>query len=233
MKRVLKIVGIILGTLVLGLLLFIWIKSEPLPDGKQGSEADALAHKMLKALNMEAYQNTRFLEWTFRESTHYKWDKKRGVCTLKWDANEVHLNLGHPDKSKVHNAGQSVSGEERQKMIEKAVAMFNNDSFWLVAPYKVFDEGVERRLVAMEDGSKALLVTYTEKGTTPGDSYLWLLNDNGFPNAYKMWVKIIPIGGLESAWDDWLVAESGAYLPKTHSLGPTTLSMGAVKGYNE
>ena len=110
--------------------------------------------------------------------------------------------------------------------------MFNNDSFWLVAPYKIFDEGTERSLVSLEDGSQALLVTYTSGGSTPGDSYLWLLNENEIPYAYKMWVKIIPVGGVEASWDHWTKMESGAYLPKSHKMGPITLSMGDVRGFN-
>lgn len=84
----------------------------------------------------------------------------------------------------------------------------------------------------MDDGSDALLITYTTGGSTPGDSYLWLLNDDGFPNAFKMWVDIIPIGGINATWDDWLVTESGVFLPKSHKVGPMTLNMGDVEAKN-
>ena len=123
--------------------------------------------------------------------------------------------------------------QERYKTIKKAIDLFNNDSFWLVAPFKVFDKGVERRIVPMDDGTKALLITYTSGGSTPGDSYLWELQPNGFPISFKLWVKIIPIGGLKATWDDWQLTESGAFLPKTHSLGPIKLDMGNVKAYNQ
>ena len=128
--------------------------------------------------------------------------------------------------------GKSLPKDEGKAIVEKALAYFNNDSFWLVAPSKVFDAGTTRSIVVLEDGTEGLLITYNSGGTTPGDSYLWKLNPNGFPNSYKMWVKIIPIGGLEATWDDWMVVESGAFLPKSHTLGPVTLSMGDVKGYN-
>ena len=87
-------------------------------------------------------------------------------------------------------------------------------------------------IVPLEDGLSGLLVTYASGGSTPGDSYLWILQPNGFPKSYKMWVKIIPIGGVEATWDDWAIMESGVYLPKTHKLGPLELSMGDVRGYN-
>ncbi|MDT0607679.1 hypothetical protein [Croceitalea rosinachiae] len=126
-----------------------------------------------------------------------------------------------------------MTKNKKKNIIKKALKYFNNDSFWLVAPYKVFDKGTERSIVDLEDGSKGLLVTYTSGGDTPGDSYLWILNENGFPNSYKMWVSTIPIGGIEASWDDWVVVESGAFLPKSHEFGPIKLEMGQVKGYNE
>lgn len=234
MKKLLKITGLVLGIGILFLFVFAWIKSEPLPQGKVGLEAEELAQKMLTALNTTAYQNSRFLEWTFRNgSNQFVWDKELGMCVVKWDDYEVTLNLNKPNQSTVVKNGKTVSEGGKQKAIEKALSDFNNDSFWLVAPYKVFDNGTERSIVDLEDGSKGLLVTYTSGGDTPGDSYLWMLNENGFPNSYKMWVSIIPIGGLEASWDDWIITESGAFLPKSHEFGPVTIGMGQVKGYNE
>jgi len=233
MKKFLKITGLVLGIGILFLLVFGWIKSEPLPNGKSGIEADALANKMLAALNIEAYKNTRFLEWSFRnEANRFIWDKELGICSVKWEDYEVSLDLTNPNQSMAAKNGVSLTTEEKDKIINKALEYFNNDSFWLAAPYKVFDKGTERSIVELEDGSQGLLITYTSGGDTPGDSYLWILNENGFPNSYKMWVKVIPIGGIEASWDDWVVAESGAFLPKTHEFGPINLDMGNVRGYN-
>ena len=222
-----------MGLLVLGLFIWGWAVSEPLPKGNPGTEADALAHKMLNALNHESYKETRFLEWSFRNNSHhYKWDKKNGVVEVKWSDFRVVLVLATIEKSTVYEAGEMVKGEKRQSLTEKALDKFNNDSFWLVAPYKVFDKGTERSIITLEDDSKGLLVTYNEGGSTPGDSYLWKLNPNGFPNAFKMWVGIIPIGGIEATWDDWILGDTGVYLPKSHQFGPLGLSIENIKAYN-
>ena len=232
MKKALKVVGTVLAILLLFGMVFLWIKHEPLPDGKSGPRADALAQKMLNALNHKAYQETRYFEWSFQNGANrYVWDKDLGKVTVISGQVTVHLDLTNPSDSEVLENGEQVYGSDRKEQMQQALEKFNNDSFWLVAPYKVFDKGAKRSIVELEDGSKGLLVTYTTGGTTPGDSYLWLLNEYGFPNAFKMWVKIIPIGGIEASWDDWVVTQSGAFLPKSHKLGPLTLDMGNVKGY--
>ncbi len=209
------------------------IYNEPLPLGKYGPEADELAHKMLKAINNEAYQDTRYLEWTFRNGNHrYKWDKKIGKVNVSWDVFKVDLNLDNHGKSRVFENNIEVKASKKLELIKKAVDLFNNDSFWLVAPFKVFDKGTKRSLVKLKNGATGLMITYESGGTTPGDSYLWKLQPNGFPESFGMWVKILPLGGIEATWDEWQIMESGAFLPKSHMIGPIKLDMGEVKGYN-
>ena len=116
-----------------------------------------------------------------------------------------------------------------EELITKATNYFNNDSFWLVAPYKIFDKGTERRLITLKNGKKALLVSYTTGGTTPGDSYLWHLDENGKPKSFQMWVDILPINGLTATWSDWVTTESGAQLPNFHKFGVFRLEISHIK----
>lgn len=231
MKKRLKLFGVFL-LLLIGLIASLpWVLSKPMPEGLPGPQADALAIKMQEALNDSVYANTRYLQWSYRgDANRYLWDKELGIVWVQWDENRVKLYLSNQNRSLAWVKQTPVSGKEKSKLVENARNMFNNDSFWLVAPYKVFDPGTQRRLVNWE-GEEALLVTYTSGGTTPGDSYMWLLNDNGFPRSYRMWVNILPIGGLEASWDDWLITQTGTYLPKSHKIGPVTLFMGPVETY--
>ncbi len=219
-NKILKIIlGIVIFFTLPSLLFFgfVYFKyNEDLPVGIQGEQADALAHKMLDALDYEAYKNTNQLEWTFKRRHHYSWDKANNICEVYWKENKVILDLNHTDQSKVYIHSFKNESDMAKDLIEKAIKYFNNDSFWLVAPYKVFDAGVERRLVKTEHNKDALLVTYTSGGSTPGDSYLWLLDDNGKPTAFKMWTSALPINGLEASWCDWTTTESGAQLPIFH-----------------
>jgi hypothetical protein len=69
---------------------------------------------------------------------------------------------------------------------------------------------VERSLVTLTNGREGLLVSYTWCGLKPGDAYLWLTDANGLPTAWQMWVKIIPVSGLEFSWGDWITLLTGA-----------------------
>lgn len=232
-KILLKAIAVIILFAAVGSGILYAVYNKPLPKGKPGIVADSLAGKMLKAINHEAYLDTRYIEWHFREGAYkYKWDKKLGIVRVEWEAYRILLNLNTPEKSSVFDKGRQVNGETRLTLIEKAVSNFNNDSFWLVAPFKVFDSGTQRSVVALEDGSEGLLVTYTSGGTTPGDSYLWKIDSKGVPESFQMWVDIIPIGGLKATWKGWQIMESGVLLPTSHQLGPMHFEMKAVKAHN-
>ena len=234
-----KIAKIIIGVIVFftlpSLLFFgyVYLKyDEDLPIGTKGEQAEQMATKMLSALDYEAYKNTNYIEWTFKNRHHYQWKKNEETCTIHWEDYKVDLNLKDASKSKTYVHNFEVQGEQAAELITKATDYFNNDSFWLVAPYKVFDSGTERSVVTLENGKLGLLVTYTSGGTTPGDSYLWILDDKGKPTSFKMWVSILPIKGLEATWKDWTTTESGAQLPTFHKLMILGLQITDIKGKN-
>ena len=203
--------------------------NEDLPTGEQGLATDQLATKMLNSLNYDAYKTTDYIEFTFIKRHHFKWNKAKNSCEVYWKNVKVELDLIHHSNSNVYISEVNYEGVEKDDYIKKAVDLFNNDSFWLVAPYKVFDAGVERRLVKTEDNKEALLVTYTTGGSTPGDSFLWHFDEDGKPTSYQMWVDILPIDGLEASWSDWTTTDTGAELPAFHKLLAFGLEIEDVK----
>lgn len=221
MRKFFKIIGVLVVLLVVTFLVIFFSKNEALPTGEKGEKAEELAQKMLIAINHEAFENAELLEWSFRGTNSYKWYKQEGKVVVSWNENKVILNTNSPEQSEVYVKGEKVTNNE---LINKAQGYFNNDSFWLIAPHKIMDNGVERSIVKVND-KDALMVTYTSGGTTPGDSYLWMLNENYFPTSYKMWTNIIPIGGVEATWSDWKDTEAGFKLPTKHTANLFDLSI--------
>lgn len=236
LKKVVKIIFGILMFLTLPSLLFfgfIYFRyHEELPVGINSEQADILANKMLSALDYDAYKNTNYIEWMFKSRRFYKWEKNKQTCLVYWKDYKVDLDLKDYALSNAYIHGFAIEGDIGKELIDKAIKYFNNDSFWLVAPYKIFDEGTKRSIVTLDDGSQGLLVTYTTGGTTPGDSYLWHLDSTGKPVSFQMWVSTLPIDGLEASWSDWTTTESGANLPTLHKLLFFGIELSDVKGTN-
>jgi len=233
-KKFFKIIAGVLVFLTLPSLLFFGFAyfkyNEDLPTGIQGEQADALASKMLEALDYKAFEATNYIEWTFKNRHHYKWKKAKNICDVYWKEYRVSLNFNDASQNKAFVHSFRVDEDLANELIAKAITYFNNDSFWLVAPYKVFDKATERRLVTLENNKKALLVTYKSGGTTPGDSYLWHLDNTGKPVSFQMWVSILPIDGLTASWTDWTTTESGAKLPIFHKMAFFGLELSHIKG---
>ena len=230
MKKIFLYIAATILILVIGGYLVL---NEKLPTGENPAKADELANKMLKALNKTAWDSTNVVTWTLKGGHQFVWDKKSQMVQVKWAKNEVLLNLKEWNKGKAFSEGTAITDGQLDVLRGKAWSIFCNDSYWLIAPFKVLDEGVSRKIVEAKDGSDALLVSYASGGVTPGDAYLWFLDKNGIPKTYKMWVKIIPIGGVSATWEDWKTTETGAIIAQNHKLGPLDLNITDLRtGYD-
>ena len=206
---------ILLVVIVFGILYYKY--DQPLPKATTGQAADDFACHMLDAINEPAYLEARYVEWKFRNAS-YKLDKRKQIATCEWSNYFVELHFIDSENSTAFKNGRTLNGNEKQDAIAKAKKRYNNDSFWVLAPFKLFDNGTTRGLVELEDDTKGLLITYTSGGSTPGDSYLWKVDENFRPTSFQMWVDIIPIGGLEATWSTWKATQSGAKISLYRSI---------------
>ena len=193
-----KFIFILLG-LIAVLAVAFFIADEPLPEGEQGAEAEIFADRILKTLNKDAWDSLASIEWTYPIGNHhYVWDKVENRVEVSWDDIKVVIK---PDEGtgEAFEKGKAVDDNE---LVNKGFKFFYNDSFWLIAPYKIKDPGTISKIVEYE-GKDALLVQYTTGGSTPGDSYLWIVDENYRPVAWKFWASIIPIGGMYFTWEGW------------------------------
>jgi len=189
-KKILKFLGwTLLFMVIMGVAAYI-ILNKALPSGAEGDLAERITDEMLTALNKPAYDSITYIEFTYVGKHHIKWDKEKNSVNVSWGEQDIYLDLNQ--------------NKESYSLLEyKAYEYFVNDTFWLIAPFKVRDNGVVRKYVDIKEG-RGLLVTYTSGGVTPGDSYLWILDENGFPKAWRLWTSNVPVGGLELSWDGWI-----------------------------
>jgi len=211
LKILLKSVLGLIGILILGFVVLKMTYNEDLPEGKNEKAADELAYKILESLNYESYKTAKEIHWMFRGTNLYEWKKQEDIVEVFWGDFHVSLNTKFRDKSTAFKNDKPLEGVSRTEAIDYALSNFNNDSFWVVAPYKIFDPGTKRFLVE-EEGKQKLLVQYTTGGSTPGDAYLWEVDENYKPISFKMWVSIIPFNGIEAEWSDWKTTDSGFML---------------------
>lgn len=216
LRKILKITLYALGVIVLFLVVVYFILNKPLPEGKEGPLAQEIAKKVQKAVNIEAWNDLGWVSWSFPRGHDHVWDKQAHLAEVKWDKVRVLLN---PTKKtgKVYQNGKEIAeGEEKEELIQQAFRNFSNDSFWMCAFTKLDDPGTALKTVETEDRGTALMITYNQGGVTPGDSYLWFVDENYRPTAWQMWVDIIPVGGLEFTWTDWKQLYNGAWVPGNH-----------------
>lgn len=217
MSRLVRIVKIVLGLLlvgVVGLGIAAIVLDEPRPQGESGPEADALARRVMAAANVEAWGGVRAIKWTFGGRRDHLWDRSRGLVRVRQEDTEALLDLSS-ERAHVVRAGQALTGASAEEAQKKAYEAWVNDSFWLNPIPKFFDEGVTRSVVDL-DGAKALMISFSEGGVTPGDAYVFRIGEDGLPTAWRMWVGIIPTGGLVATWEDWITLPGGAKVSTRH-----------------
>jgi hypothetical protein len=144
--------------------------------------ADRLADKVLKASGIENWPKVKRVKFTFNVeqdgkkivSASHDWDLRAGTDRVVWDDKNVLVNLRNPDE----NADTKAAHQR-----------WTNDSYWLLAPLKLKDPGVNRKKLpnANIDGVEyeVLELSFGNIGLTPGDKYTLYIDPK--TNLYRYW----------------------------------------------
>lgn len=214
-RILLGLVGVVaLGAVGLGV--WGWSLHLPLPRATPTEQADVAARALIDAVGGEqAWAGTGAVAWTFSMGRQHLWDRERQLHRFTWGEQTVLLDLT-TRQGRAWDGETELSGDALRDALDGAWSAFCNDSFWLNPVVKAFDDGTTRSLVTLEDGRQGVLVQYASGGVTPGDAYLWIPGDDGRPEAWRMWVGILPVGGLEVTWEDWQELSTGARVATRH-----------------
>jgi hypothetical protein len=201
--------------------------ARPRPTGVAGSEAEDLAHRLVAAVDGDAWERTGAVRWTMPNGYSHLWDRRRNLDRVDHGRDEILIDLSTHAGRALHD-GAVVA--DPKKLLDRAYAAWVNDSFWLNPVVKAFDDGTSRQLVADADGAPGVLVTYSTGGLTPGDAYLWEPGPDGRPAAWRMWVSVLPIGGIRVTWDGWQQLATGAWVSTVHRWPFFTFKVSDVAG---
>ncbi|HYR45360.1 MAG TPA: hypothetical protein VER78_00045 [Thermoanaerobaculia bacterium] len=188
------------------------------PDAK----ADAIGKELIAALGgQEAWEKARQLQFDFVVENEGKvagrrshaWDRYTGDCRLTGTDKTgapyaVYFNV-NTKEGKAFVNGKPAEGEAADALVKSSYGRFINDTFWLLAPWKIFDPGVHRRY----EGEKpcpsggvcdVVKLSFDNVGLTPKDVYwLWITRDG---RKMVQWQYLL--GGAEGepttvAWTNW------------------------------
>ena len=219
MRKVLYIIGITLLLVITGCA----IVHRPLPSPTE--PGNQLATKIEESINKKAWEQTGIVTWNFAGARHI-WDKKREFHSYTRGNNTVLHSLKGNGGVLVQRGKKQ---KESKKWIQKAYNAWINDSFWLNPLVKFRDEGVELKTMTYDE-EQVLLVHFTSGGNTPGDTYMWFVDEQFRPKMWRMWVSVVPIGGTSISWEGWTQLSTGAWVSTQHKSGPVTLELSSVKG---
>jgi len=211
----------------IGALLF-YKYDEPLPSGKGGIEADLLARKIMMSVYHDNWERTGAVRWNFDDQRFHIWDRNRNYAKVSWDDYEVLINLTN-QRGIAMESGKRLGFSDTKEKLQRAWEYWVNDSFWLNPVSKMFDNGTTRKIVPYI-GAEGLLITFRSGGVSPGDSYLWLVDPDGLPKAWKMWTSNIPVGGVEASWENWVTLSTGVRIATQHETPLYTLHLKNVEG---
>lgn len=192
MRRWLRQVGGLLAAVVASGVGLGCALSHRLPQAAPGPEALARAERIESAVGIAAWQDVGAVSFSFAGRNHHLWDRQRELHRVEFGAHVVLYDL-KTREGRAWKGETELQGEDRVAALDRAWAMWCNDTFWLNPFDKFRDPGVTLGAVELEDGREGLLVQYSQGGVTPGDSYLWIMDASGMPVAWRMWVSVIPI----------------------------------------
>lgn len=141
------------------------------------AKAVALADKVIKNMGgVKNWNNTRYIAWRWRDQYHI-WDKYENKFRYEKDTLVVISDL-NTKQGTVYSKGKVLTNEaQRQKILSDQYAVWANNSYWLLMPFKLRDNGVtlqykgEGKTQAGEDAD-LMELTFQNVGVTPNNRYL-------------------------------------------------------------
>jgi hypothetical protein len=150
---------------------FDWENSHP--------AAIQLADSVMKALGgRQNWDNTRFISWNFFERRNLVWDKHTGRVRIEsLPDSTIYLVNVNTGEGRVRIKGREIThADSLARLLDKAKSIWINDSYWLVMPFKLKDDGVTLSYLGEDTiagGIRCNIIelTFNNVGDTPENKY--------------------------------------------------------------
>ncbi len=182
--------------------------------------AQKLAREVWKASGGENWQNVKRIRFTFvvegdgkeLARAEHDWNVAAGVDDVKWKDKQVKVNLASPGT------------DENSKA---AHLRWVNDVYWLMAPLKILDPGVNLKAEGIKemDGAQCetLRLSFNGVGLTPNDNYIFYIDPQ--TKLLRSWDYIpSPDKTVHGSWDKYQNF-GGLTLATEHSFAGKTIKL--------
>ena len=197
-------------------------------------KAVAIADQVMTSLGGKSrWDSLPGLRWTFgamvgdsvRSSRRHAWDKLTGqhrvdgVNRMGQTFTFIHT-LGDTTSGMAWVNGNRIEGDSLHKLIQRANALWVNDTYWMLMPYKLRDPGVTLRYAG--DTTMAgklydrLALSFEHVGLTPGDRY-WVYV-NRADHRVEHWEMVLEGDQpppVTYTWQGWELHD-GLWFPTAH-----------------
>jgi hypothetical protein len=200
----------------------LFLAGLPALGAERDAKADQVGKELIASLGGEAaWEKAREFRFDFVVDNGGKvvgrrshaWDRYTGDYRLSGTDKSgapytVYFNV-NTKQGKAFVNGKPVEGEEAAKLLKGAYSGFINDTYWLLAPWKIFDPGVHLAY----DGEKTcpgggacdiLKLSFDNVGETPKDIYwLWINRDGHQMVQWQYVLKGADEPPTTVAWKNW------------------------------
>lgn len=178
--------------------------------GQADERAAAVAARAMEALGgEEAWESTRYLSFGFAGRRSHWWDRHASRHRLEGTTQEGEPYVVLQDlQARTGDAwigGEKAEGERAAELLENAYGAWINDTYWLLAPAKLRDPGVNLAWDREEtlDGRTydVLALSFGDVGLTPGDRYwVWIDRETGRMDRWAYVLEHQPPDSEPTAW---------------------------------